>query len=43
MQQLVTDYLDAIRVLATDLNMGRIYDAALYDSIRCISTTGIYS
>ncbi|HPC99331.1 MAG TPA: hypothetical protein P5257_05685 [Bacteroidales bacterium] len=34
MQQQVTDYLDAIRVLATDLNMGRIYDAALYDSIK---------
>lgn len=34
MQQHVTDYLDAIRVLATDLNMGRIYNAALYDSIK---------
>ena len=33
MQQ-VTDYMDVIRILATDLNMAKIYDAALYDSIK---------
>lgn len=34
MQQYVNDYMDAIRVLANDLNMSRIYDVALYDSIK---------
>jgi len=34
MQQYVNDYMDAIRVLANSLNMSRIYDVALYDSIK---------
>lgn len=34
MQQYVNDYMDAIRVLANDLNMSRIYDVTLYDSIK---------
>ncbi|MGB4293708.1 MAG: hypothetical protein WBJ37_12600 [Bacteroidales bacterium] len=34
MQQDVNDYLDAIRVLANSLNMSRIYDTKLYDSIK---------
>lgn len=34
MQQQVIDYLDAIRSLTTELNMSKIYDASLYDSIK---------
>jgi hypothetical protein len=34
MDQQVLDYLDAIRILVTDLSMSRIYDRPLYDSIR---------
>ena len=34
MQQQVIDYLDAIRSLANELNMSKIYNAALYDSIK---------
>jgi len=34
MQQDVNNYLDAIRVLANSLNMSRIYDTKLYDSIK---------
>lgn len=34
MDQQVMDYLDAIRILVTDLNMSRIYDRPLYDSIK---------
>ena len=34
MDQQVIDYLEAIRILVTDLNMSRIYDRPLYDSIR---------
>jgi len=33
-QQEVINYLDAIRSLANDLNMSRIYDESVYDSIR---------
>lgn len=34
MDQQVLDYMDAIRIVATDLNMSSIYDAPLYDSIK---------
>lgn len=34
MQQQVIDYLSAIRSLTTELNISRIYNAALYDSIK---------
>jgi hypothetical protein len=34
MQQHVIDYLSAIRSLTTELNMSKIYNAALYDSIK---------
>jgi hypothetical protein len=34
MQQMVIDYLEAIRSLANELNMSKIYNAALYDSIK---------
>jgi hypothetical protein len=34
MTQQVINYLDAIRSLANELNMSRIYNAALYDSIK---------
>ena len=34
MDQQVVDYMDAIRILVTDLNMSRIYDRPLYDSIK---------
>lgn len=34
MQQYVNDYLDAVRTLANSLNMSRIYDTQLYDSIK---------
>jgi len=34
MQQYVNDYLDAVRILANSLNMSRIYDTQLYDSIK---------
>jgi hypothetical protein len=34
MQQNVIDYLEAIRSLANELNMSKIYNAALYDSIK---------
>jgi hypothetical protein len=34
MQQQVIDYLSAIRSLTTELNMSKIYNAALYDSIK---------
>jgi hypothetical protein len=34
MQQMVIDYLDAIRSLSNELNMSKIYNAALYDSIK---------
>ncbi len=33
-QQEVINYLDAIRVLANDLNMSQIYDETLYDKIK---------
>jgi hypothetical protein len=33
-QQEVTTYMDVIRSLANDLNMSKIYNAALYDSIK---------
>jgi hypothetical protein len=33
-QQEIIKYMDAIRVLANDLNMSKIYNAALYDSIQ---------
>jgi hypothetical protein len=33
-QQEVIKYMDAIRVLANDLNMSKIYNAALYDTIK---------
>jgi hypothetical protein len=34
MQQNVFDYLEAIRSISEDLNMSKIYNAALYDSIK---------
>jgi len=34
MQQQVINYLDAIRSLSNELNMSKIYNAALYDSIK---------
>ena len=34
MDQQVIDYMDAIRILVTDLNMSRIYGRPLYDSIK---------
>ncbi|MGQ9620143.1 MAG: hypothetical protein ACUVTX_04075 [Bacteroidales bacterium] len=34
MQQYVNDYLDAVRILSNSLNMSRIYDTQLYDSIK---------
>jgi hypothetical protein len=34
MQQQVMDYLSAIRSLTTELNMSKIYNASLYDSIK---------
>jgi hypothetical protein len=34
MDQKVIDYMDAIRTLANDLNMTKIYNAPLYDSIK---------
>jgi hypothetical protein len=34
MQQSVIDYLDAIRLLANELNMGKIYDETLYARIK---------
>jgi hypothetical protein len=34
MQQMVFDYLEAIRSISEDLNMSKIYNAALYDSIK---------
>ncbi|MFN8239179.1 MAG: hypothetical protein U0X39_00270 [Bacteroidales bacterium] len=34
MHQEVIDYMDAIRVIANDLNMSKIYNAPLYDSIK---------
>ena len=34
MQQMVIEYLDAIRSLANELQMSKIYNAALYDSIK---------
>ena len=34
MQQMVINYLEAIRSLANELNMSKIYNAALYDSIK---------
>jgi hypothetical protein len=34
MQQMVLNYLSAIKSLSTELNMSKIYNAALYDSIR---------
>jgi len=34
MDQQVIDYMDAIRILVTDLNMSKIYDRPLYDSIK---------
>ena len=34
MQQMVINYLDAIRSLSNELNMSKIYNAALYDSIK---------
>jgi hypothetical protein len=34
MSQMVIDYLDAIRSLSNELNMSKIYNAALYDSIK---------
>lgn len=34
MNQQVINYLDAIRSLTTELNMSKIYDATLYDSIK---------
>jgi len=34
MQQMVLNYLTAIKSLSTELNMSKIYNAALYDSIR---------
>ena len=34
MNQQVIDYLDAIRSLTNELNMSKIYDATLYDSIK---------
>jgi hypothetical protein len=33
-QQEVIDYMDAIRTIANDLNMSKIYNAPLYDSIK---------
>jgi hypothetical protein len=33
-QQAVIDYMDAIRNLANELNMSKIYDASLYDKIK---------
>lgn len=33
-QQEVIDYMDGIRMLANDLNMSKIYNASLYDSIK---------
>lgn len=33
-EQKVIDYMDAIRTVANELNMGSIYDEALYDSIK---------
>jgi len=33
-EQKVIDYMDAIRTIANDLNMSRIYNAPLYDSIK---------
>jgi hypothetical protein len=33
-QQMVIDYMDAIRNLANELNMSKIYDASLYDKIK---------
>ncbi|HCI55727.1 MAG TPA: hypothetical protein PLN06_06440 [Bacteroidales bacterium] len=33
-QDKVQEYLEALRLLANDLNMGRIYDVRLYDSIK---------
>jgi len=34
MQQEVIDYMNAIRTIANDLNMSKIYNAPLYDSIK---------
>jgi hypothetical protein len=34
MQQQVIDYLDGIRLLANELNMGKVYDEALYGKIK---------
>lgn len=34
MNQDVINYLDVIRIIANDLNMGKIYDKALYDEIK---------
>jgi hypothetical protein len=34
MQQMVFDYLEAIKSISEDLNMSKIYNAALYDSIK---------
>ena len=34
MQQMVINYLDAIRSLSNELNMSKIYNAELYDSIK---------
>jgi hypothetical protein len=34
MQQEVIDYMDAIRTVSNDLNMSKIYNAPLYDSIK---------
>lgn len=34
MQQEVLDYLDAMRTLANDLNLAKIYDETLYDEIK---------
>jgi len=34
MDQKVIDYMDAIRTIANDLNMAKIYNAPLYDSIK---------
>lgn len=34
MDQRVIDYMDAIRTIANDLNMAKIYNAPLYDSIK---------
>jgi hypothetical protein len=34
MDQKVYDYMDAIRTIANDLNMAKIYNAPLYDSIK---------